>query len=272
MTNSEMMETTQNAVFEAANTVAQVVENVEHEVSGHGGAYYENPEFWVGLAFVLVVLAAVVCLASCNGTQPIAPSSFEKLPAPADIAVQFNRITWESVDGCVGYAVDYNGEITEVSDAFYESSYQPYYDDLKIKVKALGDNVYYEDSDWAEYVIEYEQPTEGLRYMLVEGGWGYEVTRPDENDVNKGLEGRVVIPDFYNDLPVVRIAESMFCRQVFNGYIYNDVTTSVRFPRFLEQIGSDAFRGLQKLTSISLPRDGSVPAPQIISALLPERS
>ena len=56
MTNSEMMETTQNAVFEAANTVAQVVENVEHEVSGHGGAYYENPEFWVGLAFVLVIL------------------------------------------------------------------------------------------------------------------------------------------------------------------------------------------------------------------------
>ena len=56
MTNSEMMETTQNAVFEAANTVAQVVENVEHEVSGHGGAYYETPDFWVGLAFVLVIL------------------------------------------------------------------------------------------------------------------------------------------------------------------------------------------------------------------------
>lgn len=207
------------------------------------------------IAAVLVVLAAVICLASCNGTQQIDSSSFEKLPAPADIAVQFNRITWESVDGCVGYAVDYNGEITEVSDAFYESSYRPYYDDLTIKVKALGDNVYYEDSDWAEYVIEYEQPTEGLRYTLVEGGWGYEVTRPDENDVNKGLEGRVVIPDFYNDLPVVRIAESMFCRKVINGYIYNDVTTSVRFPRFLEQIGSDAFRGLQKLTSISLPEN-----------------
>lgn len=56
MTNSEMMETTQNAVFDAANTVAQVVETVEQEVSGHGGAFYENPEFWVGLAFVLVVL------------------------------------------------------------------------------------------------------------------------------------------------------------------------------------------------------------------------
>ena len=34
MTNSEMMETTQNAVFDAAGAVAQVVENVEHEVSG----------------------------------------------------------------------------------------------------------------------------------------------------------------------------------------------------------------------------------------------
>ena len=56
MTNSEMMETTQNAVFDAASTVAQVVESVEQEVSGHGGAFYENPEFWVGLAFVLVVL------------------------------------------------------------------------------------------------------------------------------------------------------------------------------------------------------------------------
>lgn len=56
MINSEMMETTQNAVFDAAGAVAQVVENVEHEVSGHGGAFYENPEFWVGLAFVLVVL------------------------------------------------------------------------------------------------------------------------------------------------------------------------------------------------------------------------
>ncbi len=56
MTNSEMMETTQNAVFDAASTVAQVVETVEQEVSGHGGAFYENPEFWVGLAFVLVVL------------------------------------------------------------------------------------------------------------------------------------------------------------------------------------------------------------------------
>ena len=56
MTNSEMMETTQNAVFDAANMVAQVVETVEQEVSGHGGAFYENPEFWVGLAFVLVVL------------------------------------------------------------------------------------------------------------------------------------------------------------------------------------------------------------------------
>ena len=31
MTNSEMMETTQNAVFDAASTVAQVVESVEQE-------------------------------------------------------------------------------------------------------------------------------------------------------------------------------------------------------------------------------------------------
>lgn len=57
LNSHEIIDTTQNAVIEAADSVAQVVESVEHQISGHGGAFYENPEFWVAMAFVLVVLA-----------------------------------------------------------------------------------------------------------------------------------------------------------------------------------------------------------------------
>lgn len=56
LNSHEIIDTTQNAVIEAADSVVQVVESVEHQISGHGGAFYENPEFWVAMAFVLVVL------------------------------------------------------------------------------------------------------------------------------------------------------------------------------------------------------------------------
>ena len=55
LNNREILDAALNAVIDAAGSVVQVVENVEHEISGHGGAFYENPEFWVAVAFVLVV-------------------------------------------------------------------------------------------------------------------------------------------------------------------------------------------------------------------------
>lgn len=51
LNNREILDATQNAVIDAAGSVVQVVENVEHEISGHGGAFYENPEFWVAGCF-----------------------------------------------------------------------------------------------------------------------------------------------------------------------------------------------------------------------------
>lgn len=57
LTNSkEIIDATQDAVMNAAGNVAEVVENVGHEISGHGGPFYESPEFWVGLSFVAVVV------------------------------------------------------------------------------------------------------------------------------------------------------------------------------------------------------------------------
>lgn len=39
LNNREILDATQNAVIDAAGSVVQVVENVEHEISGHGGAF-----------------------------------------------------------------------------------------------------------------------------------------------------------------------------------------------------------------------------------------
>ena len=50
--NSEEFEMLQEVVTETADAAAAAVENVAH----HYSAFYENPEFWVGLAFVLVVV------------------------------------------------------------------------------------------------------------------------------------------------------------------------------------------------------------------------
>ena len=54
--NNELIDVTQNAIINTVDSVAKVVETAEQQVSGHGGAFYENPEFWVGFAFVLVVV------------------------------------------------------------------------------------------------------------------------------------------------------------------------------------------------------------------------
>ena len=50
--NSEEFEMLQEAVTKTADAAAAAAESAAH----HYGAFYENPEFWVGLAFVLVVV------------------------------------------------------------------------------------------------------------------------------------------------------------------------------------------------------------------------
>ncbi len=54
----ELIDATQNAIMQAADKVSEMIEPVAAEAAGHGhGAFYENPEFWVGMAFIFVVFA-----------------------------------------------------------------------------------------------------------------------------------------------------------------------------------------------------------------------
>ncbi|MBR4106889.1 MAG: F0F1 ATP synthase subunit B [Alphaproteobacteria bacterium] len=57
MPGNEILDATQDAVLGAAESVANAIENTAQELGAHGHeAFYLEAEFWVGAAFVLVVL------------------------------------------------------------------------------------------------------------------------------------------------------------------------------------------------------------------------
>ena len=61
-TGNDIIDATQNAVISAAENVSEIIEKTSENIHGHG-PFYHNPEFWVALAFILVVL----CLAKPVG-------------------------------------------------------------------------------------------------------------------------------------------------------------------------------------------------------------
>lgn len=53
----EIIDATQNAVIEAVENVSNIIETSAVELDGHHEAFYQGAEFWVAMAFVLVVAA-----------------------------------------------------------------------------------------------------------------------------------------------------------------------------------------------------------------------
>lgn len=54
--NHEIIDATQNAVLNAAETVADVIGTTAQEIGGHEEVFYQSAEFWVAMSFVLVVV------------------------------------------------------------------------------------------------------------------------------------------------------------------------------------------------------------------------
>lgn len=54
-TGKEIIDATQSAVINAAANVGEIIENTKHVASGHEGPFYLAPEFWVGMAFLVVI-------------------------------------------------------------------------------------------------------------------------------------------------------------------------------------------------------------------------
>lgn len=201
---------------------------------------------------VLAALLAVCITAACEGE----PKERITLSAPGNYRVEGRELIWDEVENAEGYLVEYAGEITETKEAKYwlDRNYEK--QTFTVRVKAYGDESRYGDSEWSEYEHVYEAATEALQYRLLDDGT-YEVLRANRN-VNAGLEGRIVIPDYYNEQPVTRIAENAFSVDALGvdpdtGRGCNTVTTEVRLPKYLRSIGENAFDSCISLRSIEIP-------------------
>lgn len=58
----ELLDATQEAVIDAADNVETILKSTTQELSGEHEVFYLSPEFWVGMAFVMVVVGLFVPL------------------------------------------------------------------------------------------------------------------------------------------------------------------------------------------------------------------
>ncbi len=183
-----------------------------------------------------------------------------RLPTPINLVVNGSVLTWDEVENASGYVVSAGGKEYETEECRYDLSAleEGVY---TIRVLAAGDWKKYRDSGWAsirykvekereepEEPEEEEKATEGLAYRFI--GTGYEVSKGSAD-----LRGRVVIPDLYRNVPVIRIADRGFgvdALQSLTGGV-QDKTTSVRLPSRLKEIGQYAFEDCIALEEIEIP-------------------
>ena len=56
LSNKEIIDATQDAVLNVADSVINTLETTAGEISGHGEVFYLSAEFWVAVSFLLVVV------------------------------------------------------------------------------------------------------------------------------------------------------------------------------------------------------------------------
>ncbi len=65
--NLEIIDATQDAVLNAADSVVTAIETTAHELGGHAEPFYLSAEFWVAVSFVLVVAALALPISRMAG-------------------------------------------------------------------------------------------------------------------------------------------------------------------------------------------------------------
>ncbi|MDE5562337.1 MAG: leucine-rich repeat domain-containing protein [Clostridiales bacterium] len=197
-----------------------------------------------------VVIATIgLMLGACSHD-----TNCERLATPQNLRVEDGALVWDEVKHAETYAVYVDDEEHTVDEArFSLSKLTEKNKEYELSVIAIGDGERYSDSDAAEYNYTYVVPTPNLSYTLLDDGSGYEVSRGNAN-----LIGRIVIPDYYNGLPVKKIAKNGFWKEGMVTIpqiepVENVLTTGVRLPNTLEEIGAEAFTCCSALTEVQIP-------------------
>ena len=212
--------------------------------------------------FLLGVLCGVACAKKAT-----------PLSTPENVSVSSRVLTWDEVDHASGYILFINGKEYEVSENRFELYSFTTAGDFNAKVMAIGDEKAYEDSSWASISFSLGAPIEhgydesGLEYTFLADEYGYEVSRGKVN-----LEGEVVLPDYFEDFPVVRLAKGAFsdyhellndynvvggaplpAPNPFTGFLCNVTTTSLKLPSRLRSIGHDSLAYMLKIEEFVIP-------------------
>lgn len=208
------------------------------------------------LVLLILVLLVVCGFVGCK--KPGNDDNKKKLPllaTPENITAENRVVTWDVVENATGYLVGFAGTEYEAEENRFELYFFTGQGDKYIRVKAIGDGVKYNDSNWATETIKISALTQngfdkkGFEYTLLEDKSGYELSCGKAN-----LKGNIVIPDTFEGLPVKRIADKAFDPQVGTaGLVFNRVTTGIVLPKGLESIGKVAFKQLAELKEIVIP-------------------
>ena len=215
---------------------------------------------------VIIMLLSVVLFFGEVGCQNNAAQP-EPLDAPENLHIEGKMLLWDDVKNASGYVVYVDRNEYYVSENYYDLSYLAAGESYKINVSAIDDCGVYDDSAAAEimYYSEYAEEEcydeAGLKYVLLEDGSGYEVSKGSSD-----MEGEIYIPDYVNGMPVKSIADNGFYKKydgvltnvdLRTGAACNRITTAVRLPKHLESIGGGAFACFYNITGIVIP-DGVV--------------
>ncbi len=200
----------------------------------------------------LIFAAVMICFGMSACSSPL-----EKLSAPSGFALSGKTVMWEAVENAVGYAVAFKNNETETIEPRFtlpDGLEAGYY---TVEVLAIGDYESCEDSDWTAFSFTLEKQPEqgydsdGFFFTLLSDGSGYEVGRGNAN-----LTGTVAIPAYFNGLPVKKIADGFFyfgAGDPSTGSLCNVLTTEIKLPDTVTEIGRFAFACIIKLEEITIP-------------------
>ena len=206
---------------------------------------------------ISVALTAVFCV--CGAAACGAP---QQLDMPENLQLDGRMLTWDEVQGADGYAVYVDDQEYMVEDNAFEIPFLAGPKTYQVEVMALGDWKKTKDSvcgeiEYTKVFAEAEGEKDGFHFVLMNDLESYEIVACD----NK--EGYVEFPDDYLDYPVKKIGEDLFAPpkneygmllvNLQTGEGCNKITTGIKLPRYLEEIGDLAFTYCIALEEVIIP-------------------
>lgn len=220
------------------------------------------------IKIAITVLLSALCCAVAAGCGEQAEPTTNQLAAPQNFRIVNNKLIWDSVKNATSYSVGFYGTENVTTRAYLDLPYIYSKEAVTFSVRALGNGETFSDSEQVSYSsrMDTSKITKGLTYVLDKSEAGYTVSGN-----NKVFLDEIVIPAYYEGLPVIKIEPCAFAKltdshQSIGGLeviVDPTITTnatlkSVRLPATLKTIAGNSFAKCVELTEITIPEGVTV--------------